>query len=76
MDQKDLPWMKDEIKNKINYRNSFYEQLQEYKINLTDLDVVNELTSKLFSIISQRKDENYCHLAKKLNYPKTNENIY
>ena len=35
-------------------------------MNLTDLDVMNELTSELFSINSQRKDEYYCHLAKQM----------
>ena len=60
IDDKDLSWMNDEIKNKINYRNKFYQQLKKYKDNLTDLDVVNKLTSKLSSIISQRKDEYYC----------------
>ena len=37
--------MNDETKNKINYRNTFYQQLKKYKINLTDPDVVNNLTS-------------------------------
>ena len=60
IDDKDFSWMNDEIKNKINYRNKFYQQLKKYKDNLTDLDVVNKLTSKLSSIISQRKDEYYC----------------
>ena len=60
IDDKDPSWMNDEIKNKINYRNKFYQQLKKYKDNLTDLDVVNKLTSKLSSIISQRKDEYYC----------------
>ena len=76
IDTKDSPWMNDEIKIKINYRNTFYQQLKKYKINLTDLDVVNELTSELSSIISQRKDEYSCHLAKKLNEPETNAKIY
>ena len=62
--------MNDEIKN--NYRNTLYQQLKKYKINLNHLDLVNELTSELSSIISQRKDEYYCHLAKKLNDPQTN----
>ena len=60
IDDKGPSWMNDEIKNKINYRNKFYQQLKKYKDNLTDLDVVNKLTSKLSSIISQRKDEYYC----------------
>ena len=64
IDEKDPLWMNDEIKNKIKYRNTFYQQLKKYKINLTDFDVVNKLTSELSSIISQRKDECYCHLAK------------
>ena len=65
--------MNDEIKNKINYRNTVYQQLKKYNINLT---VVNKLTSELSSIISQRKDEYYCHLAKKLNDPQTNAKTY
>ena len=43
--------MIDGIKNKINYWNTFYQQLKKYnKINLTDLDVVLKLTSELSSI--------------------------
>ena len=43
--------MIDGIKNKINYLNTFYQQLKKYnKINLTDLDVVIKLTSELSSI--------------------------
>ena len=43
--------MIDGIKNKINYWNTFYQQLKKYnKINLTDLDVVIKLTSELSSI--------------------------
>ena len=38
IDDKDLPWMNDEIKNMINYRNTFYQKLKKYKVNLTDLD--------------------------------------
>ena len=34
IDDKDLPWMNDKIKNKINYRNTFYQQLKKYKINI------------------------------------------
>ena len=36
--------MNDEIKNKIKYGNTFYQQFNKY--NLTDLDVMNELTSE------------------------------
>ena len=43
--------MIDGIKNKINYWNTFYQQLKKYnKINLTDLDVVIKLKSELSSI--------------------------
>ena len=58
IDDNDLSWM-NEIKNKINYRNIFYQQLKKYKINLTKLNVVNKLTSELSLIISQRRDEYY-----------------
>ena len=50
--------MNDEIKNKINYRNTFYQQLEKYEIDLIDLYVVNKLTSELSSIISQKKRMN------------------
>ena len=50
--------MNDEIKNKINYRNTFYQQLEKYEIDLIDLYIVNKLTSELSSIISQKKRMN------------------
>ena len=37
---------------------------------------MNELTLELSSIISQRKDECYLQLAKKLNDPQTNAKTY
>ena len=62
------PWMIEEIKNEINYRNAFYQHLNKLITDVDDLDVVNNSTSELSSIIYQRKDEYYCHLAKKLNH--------
>ena len=59
--------MNDKIKNKIKKRDIFYQQLKKYKSNFTDFDVMNELTSGLPLIISQRRDEYYSQLAKKLN---------
>ena len=44
IDNKDPSQMNDEIKNKIKYGNTFYQQFNKY--NLTDLDVMNELTSE------------------------------
>ena len=76
IDDKDPPWMNDEIRNKMNYRNNFYQQLKKYRLNLTNFDVMNELTSELSSIISQRKNEYYSRLAKKLNDPQTNAKTY
>ena len=41
-----------------------------------NFDVMNELTSELSSIISQRKIEYYSRLAKMLNDPQTNAKTY
>ena len=76
IDDKDPPWMNDEIRNKMNYRNNFYKQLKKYRLNLTNFDVMNELISELSSIISQRKNEYYSRLAKKLNDPQSNARTY
>ena len=75
-DDKDPPWMNDEIRNKSKERDLFYQQLKKYKLNLTYSNVMNELTLELFSIISQRKDNYYLQLAKKLNDPQTNAKTY
>ena len=72
IDDKDPPWMNDKIKYKINKRDILYEQLKKYKSNLTDFDVMNELTSGLSSILSQRREEYYFQHAKKLNDPSKN----
>ena len=42
-DDKDPPWRKNEIENEIEKSDIFYQQLKKYKLNLTDLDVINEL---------------------------------
>ena len=76
LDDKNPPWMNDEIRNKIKRRDMFYQQLKKYKLNVTDVDVMNELTPELSSDISHRKDEYYLHLAKKLNDPQTNAKTY
>ena len=59
INDKDPPWMNDEIKNKIQKRDIFYQQLKKYKLNLTEFDVMSELTLDFSSIISQRREE-YC----------------
>ena len=69
IDDKDPPWMSDEIPNKINKRDIFYQLLKKCKLNLTDFDVINGLTLELSSLISQRGEEYYFQLAKKLNDP-------
>ena len=47
--------------------------MKKYKLNLTDFDVMNELTSELSLIISQRTEEEYYfQLAKKLNNSQAN----
>ena len=50
IDDIDLPWMNVEFKTKIRKRDIFYEQLKKHKLDLTDFDVKNELTSELFSL--------------------------
>ena len=55
IDDKDPPWMNDETKNKINYRNTFYQQLKKYRINLTDPDVVNNLTSAYLQLFLKER---------------------
>ena len=50
--------------------------MKKYKLNLIDVDVMNELTSELSSIISHRKEEYYFQLAKKLNDPQTNAKTF
>ena len=76
INDKDPPWMNDEIKNKIQKRDIFYQQLKKYKLNLTEFDVMSELTLDFSSIISQRREEYCFQLAKKLNDPRTNEKSY
>ena len=69
IDDNELPWMNDKIRNKIiSYIgipwNTFSHQFKKYKINLTDLGVVDELTFELSTAIFQRKDEHYFYLGK------------
>ena len=45
-------------------------------MNLTYSDIMNELTLELSSIISQRKDNYYIQLVKKLNDPQRNAKTY
>ena len=68
--------MNDEIKNKIKNRDIFCQQLKKYKLNLTDLDAMNELTSELSSVITQRREKHYFQIARKLNDPQTNAKTY
>ena len=76
INDKDPPWMNNVIKNSIKKRDFFYQQLKKYNSNLTYSDVMNELTLELSTIISQRKDEYYLQLTKKLNDPQTNAKTY
>ena len=45
--------------------------MKRYKFNLTDFDVMNELTSELSSIVSKKREE-YFQLVKELKDPLTN----
>lgn len=69
IDDKEPPWINDEIRNKfIPYigipQNTFFQQFKKYKINLTDLDVVDELTLELSTVTFRRKNQHYFYLAK------------
>ena len=51
--------------------------MKKYKLNLTDFYVMNELTSELSLITSQRREEEYYFpLAKKLNNSQANAKTF
>ena len=68
---RDLPWMTSNIKDKINYRNNIYrEYLKRGKQQVDYLKLQNTI-KKLSELISTRKDDYNLHLANKLRDPTT-----
>ena len=76
IDDKDPLCMNDGVNIKLRREILFFQKLKKHKLNRTDFDVMNEFTSELSSIISQRREEYYFQLPKKLNDPQTNAKTY
>ena len=73
-DDRDPPWMNDEIKKMIKRKNwLFQSQRKSCKLDFT---VLNSLTQDISDAITSCKLKHYEDLANKLNDPKTAPKIY
>ena len=77
INDKDPPWMNDEIKNKIKKRRIFYQKLKKYKLNLTLNLMLWVNLHQSFSQLFLREEKNIIfNLLKKLNDPPKNARSY
>ena len=77
INDKDPPWMNNEIKNKIKKRGIFYQQLKKYKLNLTlNLTLWVNLHQSFFQLFLREEKNIIFNLLKKLNDPPKNAKSY
>ena len=77
INDKDPPWMNDEIKKKIKKRRIFYQQLKKYKLNLTlNLMLWVNLHQSFFQLFLREEKNIIFNLLKKLNDPPKNARSY
>ena len=76
IDGKDLPWMTDFIKLKIEWGNSIYKTFQNSFKNLPEYNALQEAIWEVSDLIYEKKNDYYNDLAKKLSDPTTSSETY
>ena len=70
-DDRDPPWINDNIKNKIKWKNSMYKNYKRIGKKTEDYQFLVKAVSEVFQLIEKCKDEYYYRLGKRLNDPST-----
>ena len=76
IDDKDPPWMRKRIKNKIFKKSYIYKSYISNGKTAIGYQKLHDIGSEISQMISKRKKEYYDQLSKKLNYPLTSSKTY
>ena len=75
-DDRDPPWINDNIKNKIKWKNSMYKNYKRNGKKTEDCELLVKAVSEVSQLIEKSKDEYYYRLGKQLNDPSTSAKSY
>ena len=75
-DDRDPPWINDNIKNKIRRKNSMYKNYKRNSKNNRDYELLTKAVSEVSQLIEKSKDEYYYRLGKRLNDPSKSAKSY
>ena len=76
INDEDLPWMTQSIKDKIQWKNSIYKQFVKSNKSQFEFLKLRRAISEVSDLISQKKNDYYNHLSEKVNNPKTRAKTY
>ena len=76
IDDKDLPWMTEFIKAKIQWRNNIYKIFQNISISLAEYNTLQQPITEVSDLIYHKKNDYYNALGKKMSGPKTSSKPY
>ena len=75
-DDRDPPWINDNIKNKIRRKNSMYKNYKRNGEKTDDYELLTKVVSEVYQLIEKCKDEYYYRLGAQLNDPSRSAKSY
>ena len=75
-DERDSPWINDNIKNKIRRKSSMYKNYKRNGKKIEDYELLTKALSEVSQLIVKGKVEYYYQLGKRLNDPSTSAKSY
>ena len=72
----DPPWMAEDIKNKIKFKNNLYRQYMRHQTQISSLLKVEDLRIKISNLIKKSKEKYYPRINAKLNDPSLSNKTY
>ena len=76
VDDRDPPWINEEIKCKIKSNNKTFQEYLENGRKVTDFEIVDKEAAELSEMIQKRKEKYFYDLSLKLNNPQTSPKTY
>ena len=76
VDDRDPPWINEEIKCKIKSKNKTFQQYLKNAREITDFEIVHKEAAELSEMIQKWKEKYFYDLSLKLNNPQTSPKMY
>ena len=76
VDNRDPPWINEEVRCKIKSKNKTFEQYLKNGRKITDFEIADCEAAELSKIIQNRKEKYFFDLSLKLNNPQTSPKTY